>query len=419
MADLQLNKPLYKSTGSGAAAERTILPRAPRASIMARTGAVLLDIIFLHFAYLLLIKLAPGATVRLGSAGEWFGLAGAWLYFSFCGSHLTWGRTLGKLVMRVQVSDVTGPELPLGRAALRAALLLCGCVFPIAMTQYATRLQAETDLNPLPTYLRQLGWALNWGWLFGNLVFSAYEPFGRSLIDRIVGSAVNATDAEPATLQEYFADVRGSAGLPAPHKSWFAFASALGVLLTIVTTLYIVGVDAVKKVGDDKRAEAKRYREALSQKDFSQPIAGGQLENSAESDRKTTEPQLMSALLTYEHIGPIDVEELKRDPRITGSLDRIVAFQQSEPSFRGWFADLFNRMNKQRFEKGEATTTVPKQMRLEVSFAEKADLFFASEAMPKYSISKVMDLDPGDVASSRPLSVREQVAADRKTTGTR
>src|SRR5689334_21089261 len=128
MSEVQLNKPLYKSGGDGQAPNRPVMPRPARASMMPRMGAILLDILLLHFAYLLLIKLAPGVTVALGKAGPWLGLFVGWIYLSVCGSHITWGKSLGKLVMRLQVSDVNGPDLPLPRAALRAALLLGGCI---------------------------------------------------------------------------------------------------------------------------------------------------------------------------------------------------------------------------------------------------------------------------------------------------
>lgn len=408
MAEIQLNKALYKAGGEGTTAEsKPVVPKPGRASIMPRMGAVLLDILLLHFVYLLLIKVAPGLTVRLGRAGEWVGLLGAWAYFSICGSHLCLGRSLGKLFLRLQVGDEAGPDLPLGRAMVRAALLLSGCVATIALEQYAAARDTQSELDPLPTFLKALGWAINAGWLLGNLLFSAYEPFGRTLIDRLAGSVVTATDAEPGLLQEHLARVRESIGTPAPKKCYVALLVCVVAACALVIPQYTRFRSELQRLSPEERQRLQRGRSLFQFSGFTGPNPTGRFETPAgDEDKTSTNVAVLAAILGYEHLGQVEPDALKSDPQVKSFHQRAVQAAQNEPDFRESISGLFNNLNLTRIRNEQPGTTIPKLLRMEVSFAERADLFFAWDAVPKYSVSQKLELDPGDPKTSRPLTIR-------------
>lgn len=407
MADLQLNKPLYKSNAADAPVENRPVPvKAARPTIMPRIGAVLVDVLLLHFAYLLIIKVAPGLVIRLGRAGEWIGLLGAWFYFAVCGSHLALGRTLGKLVMRLQVLDVAGPDLPFNRAALRATILLAGCVVTIALGQYADALEQTTELNPLPPFLATLGWAINVGWLLGLMLFAVYEPNARTLADRLAGSAVTASDADPTLLQDYLGNLRASANNPVPKWCFAALAISLVAACALVTPQYITYRNQLNALSASDREQLVRAQSLFRFPGFHGPSATGRFENaSGDEDKASTAVAVLATILTYNQVGRIDIGALKQNPDVNSFHKRTVEAAHTQADFRESIGGLFNNLNLTRTRSEQPGTTIPRHIRMELSFAEKADLFFASDSVPKYSVSETFDLDPGDPATSRPLTI--------------
>ena len=199
MAEIQLNKPLYKEStpASGPPAAR-----GPRPSPFARFGAFLVDVLVLHGVFLAFIKLAPSVAIRAGSAGMWIGLALGWLYFALGFSRVLGGRTAGKLVLRMRVADIAGPDLPFDRAALRAALLLWPAALYLALVRYGESRFDPSVLSITPmAHIVALGAIV--GWLAGNCSHCTAEPFGRAWWDRMAGSAVVNSDSAGEAQAEF------------------------------------------------------------------------------------------------------------------------------------------------------------------------------------------------------------------------
>jgi hypothetical protein len=411
MADIQLNKPLYKSGGGEAGAQRVEVPKPGRPSLLPRMGAILMDVLLLHFFYMLLLKAVPAPAIALGRAGEWIGLLVAWVYFSLCGSHLFLGRTLGKLFMRLQVGEAAAPDLPLGRSAVRAALLLAGCAVTIALNQLATVREQANPQDPQPIFLATLGWAINAGWLLGNLLFSAYEPFGRTLYDRLTGALVTASDADPALLQEHLANVRSAFGQPIPRRCYVALAICLLGACAVITPQYMRLRSEMAKLTPEEKERVQRGQALFRVQGFGRPGLTGRFENLAgQEDKTSTHAAVLAAILAFDHVGRFDTQQLKDDPTVTSFHERVVRETEEQPDFRATFGEtmrgLYANLNLDRTRSEAPGTTVPKLLRLEMSFREKGDLFFAWDSMPKYSVSELLDMDAGDPNSSRPITIK-------------
>ncbi|MBX7244112.1 MAG: RDD family protein [Candidatus Sumerlaeaceae bacterium] len=417
MAEVQLNKPLYKSdsrpsSGTGGAppsggtpAQRQPLPpRGPKPGVMSRAGAILVDILALHAILLLIIKLQPAHVVSLGEGGPWVGLAVGFLYFTIGSSSITRGRTLGRILIRTRVSDAAGPDLPLHRAALRTLLLMWPLAVYIALNQMSEEAMSQEHFGP-DAYRYVLGIALCAGWFAGNLFFSMIELHGRTLYDRLAGSVVTATDAQPAATQDFFVALRTTDDLPRRNRALVVLsACTLGLTGLVFYMLYVQTRD-YNNEPPEKRAERERMQTVLHVPGFRFTFSPG---SAADEVTSTSQGDAQTSPAAYRFVrrGPINPADLRANPEIMRMPDTIADFVREE--IRKALAD------------GKIKEDMPPKVRFRVGFAEVADLFFASAEFEVFSTSVVRNMS--DLKGSKPkaattvtTSTANALAADKAT----
>ncbi len=377
MADVQINKPLYKKEGKDAFTQP--IPRPPRASLIGRGAALFLDIMLLHLVFGAITRFVPDIPLALGPLAPWAGLLLGYLYFGFGFSHLTLGRTLGKLITRVQVADISGPDLPTGRAFLRAAILL----WPLPV-QLVLRLIAEgfagTDPTSIYTSIEVFGTMLIIGWVLGNWGFAAFDPFGRTVYDRAAGSVVINAELEAEPVGTYLAEVRVASRMPPQKRS----ITSLGLGLTICLAFAAASSISVMRELRDLAPTDRERVQAMVVPDYGRAWPAPPL-----NEANTTETIPVS--YHFRKRGRIDVPALKTDPATTATLERMIA-TTTGPDFIDKVRDYINMSNMDRMKRGDAPTSPPKRIEFELSFVEYADLFFAREAHPVYTLSRSIDL---------------------------
>lgn len=377
MADVQLNKPLYKEEGKESFTPP--IPRQPRASLVGRGAALFLDIMLLHLLFGGIVRFVPDIPLALGPLAPWMGLLLGYLYFGFGFSHITLGRTLGKLITRVQVADIAGPDLPVGRAFLRAALLLWPLPVQLLLRMIAEH-YAGTDPTSIYTSVEVFGTMLIVGWMLGNLGFAAFDPFGRAVYDRAAGSVVINAELKAEPVGAYLADVRGASQAPPLRRS----ITALGMALTICLAFAAASSISLMRQLRDLTPTARERVHALVVPEFGRAWPAPPL-----NEASTTETIPVS--FHFRKRGVMDVAALKADPATTATLERLIA-NTTGPDFMDEIRDYINSANMDRLKRGEGMTSPPRSIQFELSFVEYADMFFAREAHPVYTLSRSIDL---------------------------
>lgn len=387
MAEIQLNKPLYKedrpsqSAGGPAPSARV---RGPRAGMLARTAAVALDLLALHAVLMAAVTFLPQQTVRLGYGGAWVGLAVAWVYLTVCGSAICGGRTLGKALLRLRISDVAGPDLPAGRAALRAALFLWPLAVYNILNEISERSDAPDNLGLLPG-VWLLGLALTIGWLSGNLFYAMADAHGRTFYDRLSGSIVTTVDADLEEIQAFVRSAREDADAARVRRSTMLLAATLAGLLAVTCWQLWRGVQSVEALPQDQREALVEYRRAVYREGFRFSLAGpltaassgteaGQTTGTASADTGTS-------VANYQLLrrGVIDVDDLRSDPAVRAMPARL--------------GELARQELARARAAGKAAGFIPPKVRFRVSFAELSHLLFAWSAVEVFSVSAETSLE--------------------------
>ncbi len=377
MADVQLNKPLYKEEGIDTFVQP--IPRPPRASLLGRGAAVFLDIMFLHLVFAGVVRFIPDVPLALGPLAPWVGLLLGFLYFGIGFSHLTLGRTLGKLITRVQVAEIAGPDLPLGRAFLRAGLFLWPLPVQLLLRNIAEH-YAGTNPTSIYTSIEVFGTMLIFGWVLGNLGFAAFDPYGRTVYDRAADSVVINAELEAEPVAAYLADVRTASLEPPLRRS----ITTLGLALTVCMAFAAASSISIMRQLRDLTPVARERVQALVVPQFGRAWPAPPL-----SEAVTTETIPVS--FHFRKRGHVDAEALKADVATTGTFERLIA-NTTGPDFMEEIQDYINSSNMDRMKRGEAPTSAPERIQFELSFVEYADLFFAKEAHPVYTLSREIDL---------------------------
>jgi uncharacterized RDD family membrane protein YckC len=374
MADVKLNKPLYKDEDFTPPS-----PRQPRASILGRGAALFLDIMLLRLVFAVIVRFAPDPVLALGPLAPWLGLLLGWLYFGIGFSRITLGRTLGKLILRVQVADISGPDLPLGRSFFRATALL----WPLAVL-LACRLVAEKFANTDPTSpyttIEVFGWMLILGWALGNLGFAALDPFGRGVHDRLADSIVINAELEPAPVAEYLASAREAATQAPVKKSVTALGFAMAICLAFAAAS---SMEVMRQLRDLSPADKDRARAMV------QPPYGRAWPAPPKEDTPTT--GILPVNFNFRKRGKVDVAAIKADTETTRTLDRLIGATMSS-GFAQELQEYMSSANLDRAKRGEKPTSAPEKLKFELGYAEYADLFFAAETHPVYTIGRIVDI---------------------------
>lgn len=367
MAEIKLNKPLYKEEAPATAGEvKAPRPRGACPALLARIGAIVLDVLALHAISMAFIGVAPAAAVRFGDAGPWIGIAVAFACFSICNSPLTGGRSLGKYVLRMRVSEIAGPDLPVNKALARSALLVWPLAVYLLLAQYSEAVDKPDQLSVM-TGAWIIGLALAAGWYAGNVFYAWASPDKRTWYDHLAGSVVVNADCGHEALQEYLARARQQGASADTARARLLLLGCMGGLLLLAGWRLYADQQSLVQLAPDIRARIDDYRKLADVPGFrfrpvySQPSTTNgddATSNPADSDSKTT-----TVAFQYVRRGPVTSADVEANPAAMGAADRLARFYKEE--FRGML------------ERGEKITTLPERLRFETRFAEQSDLLFA------------------------------------------
>lgn len=407
MAEIRLNKPLYEENSKPEAQAQAAPPReAPgRPPTLARIAALVIDLFAIYLAGQGLLRVAFDQLLPLGWLGPWLGLLAATVYMAVCGTGLTQGRTLGKAVMHMRVSDIAGPDLPAARAVKRAVMLMLPLAIYNAVTHY---LETHENLDtaaftPIP---RLCAIALCAGWYLGNLVYCLLDPFGRTACDHAAGSIVTSNEATPAAVLEFLRSARET---PTTARTRQA---QLGLLLSIAGFQVLAGFMVWQEsrylagITDEQRAEIVEVRKAFALDGFIGPFGQG-MEPAGEapvtSGTATVAADMPTSAIVFQYRsrGPIDVDALKKNAKAMDMAGRISQ----------WQTKLIDR----GLERGEIKDRVPPTIYCRTSFAEHVDLFFVWQSREVYGVRHLADFRPL-LAKRRDVQTTATVAASAPAT---
>lgn len=386
MADIQLNKPLYESE----AQDNPDLPkpRQPRPYFLARIAAVVLDALFLHVILLSVIKMLPEYTVKLGAAGPWVGFLFCFAYFVIGSSKFFLGRTLGKLITRIQVCHITGPDLNLKQAFMREGLLFGPVVFLLIIREVAIRAGLSAQYTPVIT-VDGFGRMLVFGWFLGNMIFAGLDTFGRAFYDRLVGTIIVNSEVDEDLVEEYLAVAQEDAGKQMDKRAVGSLAVIMAFCLAYATSEYIKASkaeDAPITEGTD--VTLRQIHKALFIPNYGMPVPVP----APIGKEETTDTKTIVNAFQYLKRESINKDELKNSQETKEALNKVIDFTLS-PAFQKNLTNYLNQMNLDRMKRGQETTgTLPTQMYFEVQFAEFSDLLLADHARPVYTETKIVDI---------------------------
>ena len=403
MAEIKLNKPLYEEDAKPGAQAPPATEAPGRPPTLARVAALVIDLFVLYLAGQGLLRAAFDQLLPLGWLGPWLGLLAATVYLSVCGTGLTQGRTLGKAVMRMRVSDIAGPDLPAARAVKRAVLLMLPLAIYTAVTHY---LETHENLESVSftSVPRICTMALCAGWYLGNLIFCLLDPAGRTFCDHVAGSIVTSNEATPAAVLEFLRSARET------HNPARARNAQLGLVLSIAAFQVLAGIMVWQEsrylagITDEQRAEIVEVRKAFALDGFIGPFGQGMEpagEAPATTGTATADTPTSAVVFQYRSRGPIDVETLKKNDR---AMSMAAAITQ-------WQVRLIDRS----LERAEIRDKIPPTMYYRTAFAEHVDLFFVWQSREVYGVRHLADFRPV-IAKHRGRQTTSTVAASAPAT---
>lgn len=394
MAELKLNKPLYSDGGGsstpprgdspgggGAQQPPQRPPRPPRPPLWMKVAALGIDLLLLHGAALLVLKLAFPAVVSLGLWGPFVGLAVSALYFTIGYSSITEGRTIGKLVLRLQVADPVRSVLGSGQALLRSLLLVWPLVVYAAISLQVERMADPKLLAPQPMLIQMAGFAVAAAWYVGNFFHAWFDPHGRTWIDRLARSVEISTEASDEEIQGFLRSARESADPARSRRALTALVVTVVAIVALDAALSYMLLKQFRILTDAQRAEMLRERESVAVPGFPLPIQMAPEEEPTGVDDETTRP--VGVQFQYRRRTPFTPEEVKGVPEALTAVDRITSAVASAISHKA----------------RESTATIQgmppqnEKAKVQVGFAQYGDLFFAGQAVNVYSEGRTLDLE--------------------------
>lgn len=417
MPQLQLNKPLYKDTApAGASSGKGValtpaqqLPRPAKPAMWMRLAALAIDLLLLHGVMLVTLKLMFAPIVGLGMFGPFVGLGVAILYFTIGSSLLTQGRTMGRLVMRLQVADARrGTDLPVPRAFARSLMLGWALVAFAVVSLQVERMADPLKLDPQLIILQMAGFAVAAAWYLGNFFHAWFDPYGRSLIDHKVGSVTFSSDAAPEDVQAFLRTVREKPFPEETRRAKNGFTAAVLTVLSLAIGLSWFSHHQFTQLPEEIRAEALEQRRNLAVTGFQLPIerrldAADAATARAGSDDGTTAPQGIQ--IQYWKRGAFTAEDVKANPSAGLALDKVTSTVAR---------DIVKNMNSLPPE--QLAKLGPEKAKIQVAFAQYGDLFFATQATNVYSESQLLDLAPFLPGTTQATTATATNDSDRVTT---
>lgn len=385
MAEIRLNKPLYKEPPP----ERG--PLGPKPFLIGRVGALILDLLVLSGALLAFAKFAPSMAVQLGRSGGYIGWLCGFVYFALLASPLTHGRSLGKTILRIQVADESGPDLPLGKAFKRSLILLAPLLWFQIAGDLSELLSSPEKLTAIPETVRLFGYLVTAGCYVGYLLYSVFDPFGRGWHDVQAGSIVISSEAEPQLVSEFIRNARETRDPAKTTRARTALILSIAGFAALAAFQTWRYADMIKALPSDKREAELRANKQLYVPGFNIPMPLPERPEATTSTAQAAAEPVFTLNFKYIHYGPIDLERLKKNETAMTALDRITAEQK--------------RVFSNYVRTADKPTSFPARMILKTTFSEYIWLLFAFATNDVYSLSREINL-----AALVPPDARSRIA---------
>lgn len=212
-----------------------VKPRPPVAGFWRRLGALLFDLLLAYGVFRVLGGVLHDQLVHLG---RWGGTLGAVLFFGYrvaCHGPLGNGRTLGKMLVGLRVTDLEGNTIGFGRALAREALVFPGAFFAYFLAPVILDRNEYTH-HVIGITLSVLSMV---ALFLGNALCLGFNPFKQGLHDHAMGTLVRPSAAPPmgwAEMREVVGDSWRRYYKQAPLNGLMTFLlifAALGALFTL------------------------------------------------------------------------------------------------------------------------------------------------------------------------------------------
>jgi hypothetical protein len=236
-----------------------------------------------------------------------------------------------------------------------------------------------------------LGPAIAAGWYVGNFIFLLCDPYHQTFYDRLCGSIEITNDAPASAIGEYFAEIRQGGIQPSTRRSMASLAMAMAFFLALAGATIYGYINNVRHLPPDIMKHSLEQRAEFNLEGFGQPVPADLVGQDAST---TPSDSITPAAFQYRRRGFINVDELKKNPRVQSAVDRIGNIIMTGDGLESLKAYL-NALNMDRLKHGQGATSIPREIKMEVSFAEKPDLLFAWKHLPVYSMGKSIPI-PAD-----------------------
>lgn len=399
MSKIELNKPLFDTPDSRryarAAASPSNKPAAPQEpipGIFGRIGAVIVDFLLLHCVLMLVTVVAHDAVMQLGIAGRWVGLAFGILYFTVGYSRITQGRTLGKMLLHLQVCDLNAKLISPARALLRALALLWPLVVYCAAGQYGEHLDANPENFAWPANAWIVAGSLMVSYALANILFSSFDVAGRSVYDYVTGTAQVCTSA-PTAMQEELVRRGGERTLLSkPVNRLFVTAIVITLLIPgLMARVLIQQKNHLAQLPAEDIELLRSYNHAVSIPAYRVAGQGNSIATAddtattagaaAANDEQTSVASLLMVTRTRS-----DLDTLKANPKVLEMPETYAQF----------FRQGLERTITVRDNPAELRAKLPQRLRFRVAFAELADLFFAWNVEETFAVARTIELHLGN-----------------------
>jgi len=395
MAKIELNKPLFETEDSiryqksEEQTKATATPPMPRAGMFSRIGAFIIDILLLHCVLMSIALFGHEYLMKIGFATRWIGFLVGLFYFTVGYSFVTGGRTLGKVLLHLQLSDLEGMPLPLRHSFLRACLVMWPFALYILVGQYSD----NSDMNP-----EIIGWRINiWivaagailSWGLANLLFSALDQCGRSVFDYMSScvqcNALSSGDEYRQFMKHVYEQKLSD---PIMRRPLFALVFVTIAIPGLIGWILYRDQQRLESFPQQERDLLIEYRKSVNIPGFRFVSVSNRQPDSA-SDTTTTST---SAADTETSVSAFTlVTRNKTDLKALESNPKVIALPKT-------MADSFSKgiaraMNNTEYKDAISTTSLPKKMKFRAGFMEMSDLFFAWNVQEVFAVSEIVSLD--------------------------
>lgn len=171
----------------------------PLANYIRRLTALIFDLLFLYFLVKMLFWGFKNEMMENAELAHWLERIAFMGYFVLGASSLADGRTLGKLVMGIRVTDYEGKLLNVGQALVRTVALFPGMVFSFFLADLI--FSQESYANEI-IYKPGIAMGINLSLFLATTFAIAFNPFRQGIHDYWCKTVVRPVGAPTLSMDE-------------------------------------------------------------------------------------------------------------------------------------------------------------------------------------------------------------------------